>query len=146
MRHFLIISFAKALLPSSWAACRSVRKWKALPTQKDPRSLCKRLLWPDHGQVNRLPQDKLKKPFHIVGRDRNDRRLFGNTGIPGAQYSFDTFLLCAIFHTRACSRPPPPTTSTFIGATPCLVSVDMNRDRDACTCIRIVTVSVCRVR
>ena len=33
---------------------------------------------------------------------------------PGAQYILSTFLLCATFHTMACSRPPPPTISTFM--------------------------------
>ncbi len=33
--------------------------------------------------------------------------------LPGAQYTSFTILLCLIFHTRACSLPPPPTTNTF---------------------------------
>jgi len=33
---------------------------------------------------------------------------------PGAQYIFVTFGDCAIFHTNVCSRPPEPTTKTFI--------------------------------
>ena len=34
--------------------------------------------------------------------------------LPGAQNTFFTFGLWAIFHTRACSLPPPPITSTFM--------------------------------
>src|SRR5690349_17539051 len=35
--------------------------------------------------------------------------------LPGATNTFATRGDCATFHASACSRPPPPTTSTFIG-------------------------------
>ena len=34
--------------------------------------------------------------------------------LPGAMYSFSIFGLCAIFHARACSRPPLPKSNSFI--------------------------------
>ena len=34
--------------------------------------------------------------------------------LPGAQYIFSTFGLCATFHAIACSLPPLPTINTFI--------------------------------
>ena len=36
--------------------------------------------------------------------------------LPGAIYSFSTFGLWAIFHARACSRPPEPNNNTFMGS------------------------------
>ena len=38
--------------------------------------------------------------------------------LPGATKTCDTRCDCAIFQARACSRPPPPMTSSFIAPTP----------------------------
>ena len=40
-------------------------------------------------------------------------------GLPGAQYSLSQLSLCASFHARACSLPPPPT-SMILMAVPFL--------------------------
>ena len=38
--------------------------------------------------------------------------------LPGAMNSFPHFLLCAIFHAKACSRPPLPNNNILISACP----------------------------
>ncbi len=47
--------------------------------------------------------------------------------LPGAQYIVVTHRLCFSFQTRACSRPPPPTTSTFIQYPPYLAQYHLTR-------------------
>ena len=73
-----------------------------------------RRLGPDHHQIGMLASGERDLPVEVVGGDRLDARDAGDAGVAGRGDDLVDLRAARQTPASACSRPPPPTTSTFI--------------------------------
>ena len=76
------------------------------------------VLGTDHDQIDLVALRGGDHPVEVIGEYRQVHCHGFRAAVAGAQNSAETFGLCASFQSRACSRPPPPTTRIRIRVPP----------------------------
>src|SRR5690606_7313351 len=108
-----ISSLAK-LLDDSMRAAAAVGPAAAMPSAFSLSTRPRASGFSGHTTTRSAPTSRAAAtcPSTSVAATGRQRATSSMPALPGAAYSAPTPSLCASFHTMACSRPPPPTTST----------------------------------
>ena len=114
-----ITSLAKALEPSSRAAPRrGPEATHARAGQRVGEARDQRRLGADHHEVDRSVARRGHQAVDVLGADLEHARVAGDADVPRRAQDVRARGERARARTRACSRPPPPTTRTLTAESP----------------------------